>query len=164
MNGQTIFNFNKNSDISNWLIVDDIVMGGKSFGKFYLNSEGNGVFEGEISLENRGGFSSVRYQFNKINIEKFSKIVLYLKGSGNRFQLRIKNSTRNYYSYINYFNTSGEWQEIEIPLKDFYPSFRGQKLDLPNFSDKFIEEIGFLIGNSKVEKFKLQIVKIELKI
>jgi len=32
-----------------------------------------------------------------------------------------------------------------------YPSFRGRKLDLPNFSHDYIEEIVFLIGNKKPE-------------
>ncbi|MDC3220705.1 CIA30 family protein, partial [Flavobacteriales bacterium] len=54
-----IFDFNKSSDIENWIIIDDAVMGGKSSGSFKLNSEGHGLFEGVISLENNGGFSSV---------------------------------------------------------------------------------------------------------
>jgi hypothetical protein len=37
-------------------------MGGESSSTFQLNSEGHGVFEGNISLDN-GGFSSVRYRF-----------------------------------------------------------------------------------------------------
>jgi hypothetical protein len=37
----------------------------------------------------------------------------------------------------------GDWQEIEVSLKDMYPSFRGRKLDLPNFSKNHIEEIVF---------------------
>lgn len=69
----------------------------------------------------------------------------------------------NYYSYISTFSTSGEWQEIEIHLKDMYPSFRGRKLEQANFSADYIEEIAFLIGNKKPEKFKLLIDKIELK-
>ena len=33
-----------------------------------------------------------------------------------------------------------------------YPSFRGRKLDKPNFPKEYIEEIGFLIGNKKNEE------------
>jgi hypothetical protein len=44
-----------------------------------------------------------------------------------------------------------------------YPSFRGRKLDKPNFSEDYIEEIAFLIGNKSEEKFQLLIDKIELK-
>ena len=43
-----------------------------------------------------------------------------------------------------------------------YPSFRGRKLDQPDFDHKQIEEIAILIGNKRNEKFQLLIDKIEL--
>ena len=162
MNMQIIFDFNKDSDIQSWKVVDDIVMGGKSLSSFKLSPDGYGLFEGHISLENNGGFSSVRYLFKKIKVNEGSSIIIKLKGDGKNYQLRIKDNSSNSYSYITPFATSGEWQEIEIPLKDMYPSFRGRKLDLPNFSHDYIEEIVFLIGNKKPENFKLLIDKIEL--
>ena len=158
-----IFDFNKSSDIENWRIIDDVVMGGKSSGSFTLNSEGHGVFEGAISLENNGGFSSVRYKFEKLLLKESTKITLKIKGDGKKYQLRIKSNSGDYYSYVYSFSTTGEWEELEIPLRDMYPSFRGRKLDQPNFSKDTIEEIGFLIGNKRKEKFKLLIDKIELK-
>ena len=60
-----IYNFNKKSNLKKWTVINDAVMGGKSEGEFYLNSDGNGVFEGDVSLENNGGFSSVKYKFPK---------------------------------------------------------------------------------------------------
>ena len=138
-----IFDFNKKSDIRSWRIVDDIVMGGRSSGNFRLNAEGHGVFEGEISLENNGGFSSVRFGFEKILIKDNTKINIKLRGDGKNYQFRIKSNTGDYYSFIMPFSTSGEWQEIEIPLKDMYPSFRGTKLDMQNFSNDYFTEIAF---------------------
>ena len=70
-----IFDFNKNSSISNWVVVDDVVMGGRSTGNFKLNKDGNGVFYGNVSLDNNGGFSSLRHGFNKLNIEKFKTLL-----------------------------------------------------------------------------------------
>jgi len=163
MSSQIIFDFNKNSDVRNWIILDDVVMGGESSGTFKLNADGLGVFEGNISLENNGGFSSVRYRFEKTLIIKgYTKIILKIRGDGKKYQFRIKSNSGDYYSYIAPFLTSGEWQEIEIPLKDMYPSFRGRTIDQPNFSNDYIEEITFLIGNKKKEQFKLLIDKIEL--
>ena len=158
-----IFDFNKKSDIQNWRIVDDVVMGGRSSGNFSLNSEGHGVFEGEISLENNGGFSSVRCGFEKIQIKNNTMINIKLRGDGKYYQCRIKSNAGDYYSFIMPFSTSGEWQDVEIPLKDMYPTFRGRRLDIPNFASDSFEEITFLIGNKKNEKFKLLIDKIELK-
>ena len=158
-----IFDFNKNSSISNWVVVDDVVMGGRSTGNFKLNKDGNGVFYGNVSLENNGGFSSLRHGFNKLNLEKFKTLVLKIKGDGKNYQFRIKHKSSDYASYITSFSSSGEWQEIEIPINSMYPSFRGRKLDEPNFSHESIEEITFLIANKKNEDFMLIIDKIELK-
>lgn len=72
-NSKVIFDFNKESDISDWKIVNDAVMGGRSSSKFYLNEEGNGVFKGKFSLENNGGFSSLRHRFKQKNIEGYKK-------------------------------------------------------------------------------------------
>ena len=132
LSSHIIFDFNKNSSISNWVVVDDVVMGGKSNGSFHLNKDGNGVFSGKVSLENYGGFSSVRYGFDQLNIEKFKSIVLKIKGDGKNYQFRIKHKSTDYASYITSFSSSGKWQEIEIPINSMYPSFRGRKLEKPN--------------------------------
>ena len=163
MTSHIIFDFNKKTNIENWIIVDDVVMGGKSSGTFKLSAEGHGVFEGAISLKNNGGFSSVRYRFEKKLIKESTTIILKIRGDGKKYQFRIKPNSNDYYSYISSFSTTGEWQEIQILLKDMYPSFRGRKLDQPNFSNDYIEELTFLIGNKSQEKFKLLIDKIELK-
>lgn len=163
MSSKIIFDFNKKSNLRNWIIVDDIVMGGQSSGSLKLNADGFGVFQGSISLDNNGGFSSVRYRFQKIAIDNYTEIVLKLKGDGKKYQFRIKSNSRDYYSYITPFLTSGEWQEVKIPLKEMYPSFRGRRLNQPNFSNDYIEEITFLVGNKKNENFKLLLDKIEFK-
>ena len=137
-NRQIIFDFNKNADIQAWKIIDDVVMGGMSSGSFKISPDGQGVFEGTVSLENNGGFSMVRYSFDKMKVNNNNKIIIKLKGDGKNYELRIKDNSSNYYSYIRPFTTSREWQEIEIPLKAMYPSSRGRKLDLTNFPKNHI--------------------------
>ncbi|WP_416221619.1 CIA30 family protein [Rhodohalobacter sp.] len=63
---------------------------------------------------------------------------------------------------MTYFETTGEWQDLEFRVGDLYPTFRGRKLDRPDFDHDSIEEIRFLIGNKRPESFKLLIDKIEL--
>lgn len=158
-----IFDFEKNIDISSWRIVDDVVMGGMSSGDFFVNEDGHGVFKGEVSLENNGGFSSVRHRFKTKDIGKYSKISIRLKGDGKRYQFHVKRSVYDYHSYITYINTSTKWETIEIDISNMYPSFRGRKLKMANFSGDRIEEIAFLFGNKKEETFQLEIDKIELR-
>ena len=158
-----IFEFSNTCDITPWKTVDDAVMGGKSSGYFSLNEEGHGVYEGDVSLENNGGFASVKCQVDAINTKGFSKIRLKIKGDGKRYQFRIKDNSSNKHAYIAYFQTSTDWEIIELSLANMYPTFKGKKLDMPNFNGDKIEEIAFLIANKKTEHFKLEIKSIVLK-
>jgi hypothetical protein len=160
---QTIIVFNSNSQVSNWSVVDDGVMGGRSQGYFQLNKEGNAEFYGVVSLENNGGFSSIRHQFSLLDVGTFTEVVLIIRGDGKNYQFRIKDKLRNYYSFVTHFKTDGSWQTVKIKLLDMYPAFRGRSLEMDNFSSDTIEEITFLIGNKMEENFKLEIAKIYLQ-
>lgn len=50
-------------ELGYWRIVNDTVMGGRSQSRFY-QQDGVGVFEGFLSLENYGGFASVRRYYS----------------------------------------------------------------------------------------------------
>ena len=110
-----------------------------------------------------GLWPPMQYHFPPRNIVGYTKAILTLKGDGKRYQFRIKERLRDRASYIYTFNTSGNWQTVEIPIKEMEPVFRGRKLDLPNFSADSIQELRFLIGNKKEEDFRLEIKKIELQ-
>ena len=91
MSQNIIYNFDNNSDLKEWVIVNDDVMGGTSSSNLIIESDGNGVFEGRISTAYNGGFSSLRFSCNKtyikqnthfkIKIEESSKIALTVKKS-----------------------------------------------------------------------------------
>ena len=162
MSQNIIYNFSDQSDISNWVIVNDDVMGGVSSCEIRLDIEGNGVFEGQISTAKNGGFSSIRFDLDKIDVKRDAYLKLRVKGDNKKFQLRIKKNKRDYHSYVYSFKTSSEWEIITIPLKNMYPSFRGRKLAMNNFNDSSFEQIAFLIGNKKNETFKLLIDSIVL--
>jgi hypothetical protein len=163
MSPSIIYNFQKDASTTNWRVVDDGVMGGLSQGKLKVDNEGNGLYSGTVSTENNGGFSSLRYRFDAIEASEDQSIVLRIKGDGKKYQFRVKDKVNQYYSYIYTFQTSGEWQTVKIPLAEMYPSYRGRKLNTPNFKHSQIEEIAFLIGNKKAESFELIIDKIELE-
>jgi NADH dehydrogenase [ubiquinone] 1 alpha subcomplex assembly factor 1 len=163
LNPIVIFDFNTKSDTTSWRTVNDGVMGGISESSFSINPEGNAVFKGTVSLENNGGFCSVQHFFKTINLENRKVFVIRLKGDGKKYQFRAKSSRSDYYSYIYEFQTTNDWQSIEIPIRNMYPSFRGRRLDMPNYDGAFLEEIAFLIGNKKAESFHLQLDKIEVK-
>lgn len=155
-----IYDFNKNKSVNDWRVVDDVVMGGRSTGSFKINDGGNGVFYGSVSLENNGGFSSVRHQTKRLDLSQHSKFVITLRGDGKKYQFRTRASYEDRFSYIGVFNTTGEWQTISIPFDTMYPAFRGRTLDLPNYSGTALVEVAFLIGNKKEQEFMLEIASI----
>lgn len=158
----TIFKFNKTSNIKNWKTINDGVMGGISSGNLFLNEDGYGVYKGHISLENNGGFSSLKYSFNTLSTKQHRKIILKVKGDGKTYQFRIKHKSSDPHSYISCFDTSKKWQTICFNLSEMHPKFRGRKVNIPNYNKINIEEIAFLIGNKKNENFKLLIDSIIL--
>jgi len=158
-----LFDSSTASDLDNWFIVNDGVMGGLSKGKLSINKASNMVFSGKVSLENYGGFTSIRHDFEQRELTGQTKAVLRVKGDGKRYQFRVKTNRDDWHSYIYYFQTCGEWENIEIPLEEMLPSFRGRQLDMPNFSAEYIASITFLIANKQAEEFQLKIDKVVLK-
>jgi len=157
-----IYQFSAKDGLTGWTVVNDGVMGGVSSGSLSVNKEGHGIFEGQIRLENNGGFSSVRLPFNPIVVDGYQKLHIRLKGDGKRYQLRVKSDRGDYQSYITYIQTSGKWEVLTIDLDQFYPSFRGRRLRMPNYPAQRMEEVGVLFGNKKIETFRLEIDYISL--
>lgn len=162
-NSCIIYDFNKTPNLSKWTVIDDVVMGGKSAGNFCLSTEKTGIYSGDVSLENGGGFSSLKYVFEEKDITAFKKIKIELKGDGKKYQFRIKTNTKDKFAYITVFNTTKEWQTIEVLFSEMYPVFKGRKLEMDNLNATKITQIGFLIANKKVENFSLEIKKIYLE-
>ena len=163
MSQDNIFNFEKNKDLKQWFIVNDDVMGGISESNLSTSEDGDGIFQGYVSTENNGGFCSIRHSLSRKYIGNNKVLKLKIKGDGKDYQIRIKSDRNEYFSYIATFKTTGEWEEIKIPLKEMYPSFRGRELNMQNFNNNYFEQIAFLVGNKRNEKFKLIIDRITLE-
>ncbi len=63
-----------------WRIVNDGVMGGLSSSKAIVNDDNKIIFSGNVSLENNGGFASLRSPVKDYNFEKFSGLEIKIKG------------------------------------------------------------------------------------
>lgn len=159
----TLFDFNADADLTNWWVVDDVVMGGRSDGELIVNEAGHAVYSGYVSLENNGGFSSLRYRFSPLDVSGYEHLVLRVKGDGKRYQVRAKNNLREYASYVDYFTSTGEWETVKIPLRKMQPTFRGRKLSMPDYPGEVMAEFAILVGNKKNESFRLEIDRIELE-
>jgi hypothetical protein len=162
-NKKEIYAFTAQSKVNEWRIVNDDVMGGISESSIACTAAGHGLFSGHVSLENNGGFASIQLN-TRIQLAKEQKyIVLRIKGDGKAYEFRMKSEISQYESYVHSFATSGEWQTIKLPISEFYPQFRGRRLNSPNFNFNTIQQVSFLIANKQEEDFKLWIDRIDIE-
>ncbi|MDT0551974.1 CIA30 family protein [Urechidicola vernalis] len=157
-----LFESSQDNSINEWRIVNDGVMGGVSQGFITSNSSRNLVYNGNISLRNNGGFSSMRLRVNERDVSKYNAIKVKLKGDRKNYQFRIKSETFDRHSYVYEFSTDNNWEEIIMPFNHFKPQFRGRKLDMKEYNGESIAEIAILIGNKVEESFILEIDSISL--
>jgi len=147
-----------------WRIVNDGVMGGLSSSKATIKDD-KIIFSGNVSLENNGGFASLRSPVKDYNFEKFSGIEIKIKGDGKRYSVSMKETTYfNGYFYTSSFETKkDEWIVVRIPFNEFKLYYFGQetnsnkKIPLNN-----IKEISLLIGDKQAGEFKAEIDHIML--
>ena len=157
-----------NTSAANWQIVNDSVMGGISRSTLELNDGGFAVFSGTVSLENNGGFASVRNQArDPADLSDFEGLSVRVLGDGKTYCLRVKtvkNGRVTRYSYEARFDTSpGEWQTHKLPYSDFKPVFRGESVSgNPELNTDAVIELGFMIQDGQEGLFRLGISNISV--
>ena len=147
--------------IEPWRSVNDGVMGGRSAGGMRKSDEGL-RFTGRLSLENNGGFSSVRRLVAQ-DLSNATRVRLEVRGDGRDYQFRIRQSSRfDGVSWSAGFSTNDKWASIELALEGFTPVFRGRTVSQagPVIASQ-IQQIGFLLAEKKPGQFELEIRRIE---
>jgi len=161
----TIIDFNK-SISSSWQIVNDNVMGGVSRSSFKMHEDGYAVFSGVLSLENNGGFASVRALSRQASdLSDFDGLSINALGDGKIYCIRlrtIQNGRGTWYTYEARFKTTaGEWGTYFVPYTAFKPEFRGRMLrGMPELNPDAIIEIGFMIQDKQEGNFRLALKKL----
>ena len=158
----TIYHCDDTSSLSKWQVVNDGVMGGLSKGKMSADPDGNCQFSGNISLENNGGFSMVRYRTDLSRLpDHFRQFEIMIKGDGRQYQFRVKSVLDQRHSYGFYFNSKHDWQKVVIPFEKLIPIFRGNQLNLPKYQGKSLQEVAFLAGKTP-GRFNLKIQELNV--
>ena len=157
-----ITNFSEDgTDSLKWRITDDRVMGGRSQGKFEITNQGTMRFSGNLSLENNGGFSSVRSGGVSFDLSDSEGLALRVKGDGRKYQVRLGTEAR-YRSWDVSFSAGFQtkkdtWVNVRIPFSDFKAGFRGRSLDQVSFDPSKIRRLGILLGDKKPGRFEVEI-------
>ena len=148
-------------DIEPWRSINDGVMGGRSAGGMTQSAE-NLKFEGSLSLENNGGFSSVRRAVSR-DLSRVTGIRIQVRGDGRQYQFRIRqDSGFDGVAWSAAFSSGETWQQIDIGFDQFAPVFRGRSVPQAGpVIPSAIQQIGFLLADKKAGHFELEIRGIE---
>lgn len=151
-----VFDFDADTDPAAWRVVDDVVMGGRSRGRFAVTDAGHGRFSGEVSPENDGGFSSVVHVFAApVDVGGSRAFRLRVKGDGSTYALRVRSTPGQRHAHGARFATTGAWQTVEVPFAEMTAAFRGRPVDVPPYAGEPVHELRLLIGNGRAERFAL---------
>ena len=156
----TLFEFSQDQSAGEWHAINDGVMGGLSSGRIERTASGTGLFEGTVSLENNGGFASVRTVMDNMELNNYKGAAIRVKGDGNIYSLRFRTDSRfDGISYQAKFKTEeGQWQEYKIPFEEFTPVWRGRYVsDQPELTSEDIRQVGILIADKQFGEFELNI-------
>lgn len=168
----TVFDFSKLEHVEAWTIVDDGVMGGVSQGSWYQEDD-YAVFEGDISLENNGGFSSLRIGFSPVDLSAFDGIELTVRGDGQTYAFGLRD--RDFFNAYDYrlsfetdeaetiHSTDEDWQTIYIPFEDVVATSFGREVpDAAPLNTSRVRGMTLIISDKQEGTFRLEIAGVAL--
>ncbi|TDR52763.1 complex I intermediate-associated protein 30 (CIA30) [Halomonas ventosae] len=154
-----LIDFQHADEATRWQAINDDVMGGVSRGNLH-GEDGIGVFLGETSLENNGGFASVRRAPEPFDLSDYAGLALQVRGDGRRYQLRLYTEQLPQgaaYRAI-FLPEAGEWQHVTLTWQEFEAVFRGRRLeDAPPLDPAAIRQVGLLIADKSAGPFRLEV-------
>jgi len=163
---KTVFDFSGADAAKEWQTVNDGVMGGVSDGKFKITGTKTLEFYGTLSLENNGGFASVRSRAKKLGLENGDVLVARVRGDGRDYSMNLYVPRPLVaFSYRAAVKTKmDEWIEVKLPLDKFEATSFGRVVkDARPLDPAEVNALGFLLGDKKAGPFKLEIewIKVE---
>lgn len=162
-NDKVIFDFSTATNTAGWQIVNDDVMGGVSRSSFQLTN-GIAVFQGQVSLENNGGFASVRSLPAQHDLAGADAFVVRVRGDGRsyKFTARTDRSFDSALYQASFKTGKGEWEEHRMPLTQFVATFRGRAVaGEPPLDPAKVASVGFLISEKQQGPFRLEVAWIK---
>jgi hypothetical protein len=136
-----------------WIVNDD-VMGGVS--QSSLRQDIHGLFfEGIVSLENNGGFASMRLS---AEFPQGTQVLdLVAKGDGKNYKLILRTKLAPQVTYAADFIAELTWQTYRFNSNQFKSTIRGRVVTAPALSLSDVTEIGILIANNQAGSFAIQL-------
>ena len=144
-------------DAAEWRSIDDPVMGGVSESQFVATDEG-AAFTGTVSLEQGGGFASVRAPESHYDLDAHDGLQLRLRGDGKRYWLTMYTETGGSVSYRTQLAPPADWSTVAVAFDRLAPYRRGRHVpNAPPFDSSQVRTLGFLIADKQAGPFQLEV-------
>jgi monofunctional biosynthetic peptidoglycan transglycosylase len=154
---RTLFDFTRPDAADGWTSVDDVVMGGVSESRF-VSTENGAAFVGTVSLEQGGGFASVRGPAGPYDWSDAQALRWRARGSAKRFQLVLHPADGRGVTYRAAFTATADWTTHTVALDALEPRRRGQAVpDAPPLDRSHVETLGWLIADRQAGDFRLEL-------
>ena len=144
-----------------WTTIDDVVMGGVSASSVRIDPQTQRlIFSGNVSLDNNGGFASVRSQWLGYDLSGFDGIALRVRGDGSAYRFRVRTeATGTDVAYTALFATKANtWQEIYIPFAEMVPLYRGMRVgDAGSLDAAAVRSFGLMVADKQQGDFALEV-------
>jgi hypothetical protein len=144
-----LFDFRDPRSVESWSAIDDRVMGGVSRSRLRHDAAGHAVFEGLVSMEQNGGFASVRCSPGPRGRPGAEACLIEVRGPAKAYKLSLL--TDDGFDSLNYQASfepapSG-WQAARLPLSAFRASFRGRAVPgAPALDAARIRQVGLMLA------------------
>lgn len=161
-----LLDFEEPADLSHWSPVNDVVMGGVSRSSFTLARAGVARFAGLVSLENGGGFASVRTAPHDWATAGASAFLLRARGDGRtyKFTVRADDGFDGVQYQCRFTPPAGEWAEMRLPMESFAATFRGRSVPgSPALDPGRVRALGLMISDKQAGEFELLVDSIAVE-
>lgn len=151
------------SMVEPWRAINDGVMGGLSEGEIAWKDTVM-LWSGQTSLENNGGFASIRGPWEHHDLRAMNRAIIRCRGNGGPFKMTLETSQRWWmpYAYTS-FNPNDDWQDVVIDVEDFSWS-QAQMGDLRNVAPSQelgdVLRIGLMKYDGTAQPFELEVASI----
>ncbi len=159
-----VIDFRDPAQVSGWNPVNDRVMGGVSTSQATATIDGM-VFSGVVSLENNGGFASIRALPCEYGLAGAIALVLRVRGDGKayKFGMRTDEAYDGVQYQILFATQAGEWRDIRLPINEFHSTLRGRMVQAPTLDPARIQVFGLLISDRQAGPFRLVVKSIQVQ-
>lgn len=157
---RSLFDFAGADAANGWLTVNDGGMGGVSTGGLRITDRNTLEFSGTLSLENNGGFASVRSKPTTLGLQYGDALLVRVRGDGREYSLNLYLDKKQVaFSYRATVRTrKDEWVEVRLPLDGFRATSFGRVVaDAGPVDPAEVNSVGFMLADKNPGPFRLEV-------